>query len=151
MRTFWLHVECAAWYSTSFEVLAMSTSVEPRRRYAAISMPARGSNMQRARPRPRSGIGLSALLRRRHDPDIGFRRLPALRIELLGLVVGHRAGEDDVLALLPVRRRRHAVLGGELQRVDDAQHFVEIAPRGHRINQDQLDLLVRPDDEDIAH
>ncbi len=32
----------------------------------------------------------------------------------------------------------------------DAQDFREIAPRGHRIDQHQLDLLVRPDDEDVA-
>src|SRR5580692_2687734 len=98
-----------------------------------------------------SGRTFAALLRRRHDADVRFWRLPALRIELLGLVVGDGAGEDDVFALLPVRGRRDAVLGGELQRVDHAQHLVEIAARGHRINQHELDLLVRPDDENIAH
>jgi hypothetical protein len=43
------------------------------------------------------------------------------------------------------------VLRGHLQAVDHAQHLVEIAARGHRIDQDQLDLLVRPDHEHVAH
>src|SRR5262249_29990130 len=90
-------------------------------------------------------------LRLRHDADIGLRRLPALRPDLLGVVVAHRARDDDVVALLPVHRRRDLVLGGQLQRVDDAQHLVEVAPGGHRIDQDQLDLLVRPDHEYVAH
>ena len=42
------------------------------------------------------------------------------------------------------------MLGAELQRVDDAQHLVEVAADRHRIDQDQLDLLVRADDEDVA-
>ena len=69
---------------------------------------------------------------------------------LLRLVVGDRAGDDHVLALLPVHRRRHLVLRGQLQRVDHAQHLVEVAARRHRVDEDQLDLLVRADDEDVA-
>ena len=46
--------------------------------------------------------------------------------------------------------RRYAVLGGELQRVDDAQHLVEATPGGHAADH-QLDLLVGPDDEHRAH
>ena len=34
---------------------------------------------------------------------------------------------------------------------DHAQHFIEIAPGGHRIDQNELDLLVRADDEHVAH
>src|SRR5438477_567546 len=59
------------------------------------------------------------LLRLRRDPEIRAGRLPALRELLLRVLVVHRAGDDDVLALLPVGRRRHLVLGGELDRVDD--------------------------------
>ena len=93
--------------------------------------------------RPGRGV---ALLRLRlwHDSDVGLRRLPALRILLLGVLIGHRAGDDHVLAMLPVHRSRDLVLGGELERVDHAQHLVEIAASGHRINEDQLDLLVGP-------
>ena len=54
----------------------------------------------------------------RHDADVGLRGLPALRVKLLRFFIGNRAGEDNVFALLPVRRRGYAVLGGELQRVD---------------------------------
>src|SRR4051794_31038769 len=95
------------------------------------------------------GAGASALRGLRHDPDVGLRRLP-LAEDLLGLVVGDRARDDHVLALLPVHRRGDLVLGGELERVDDAQHLVEVAARRHGIDEDQLDLLVRPDDEDVA-
>src|SRR6266481_8602355 len=45
------------------------------------------------------------LLRLRHDTNIGFRRFPALRIDRLRLVVADRTCDDDVFALLPVRRR----------------------------------------------
>ena len=61
------------------------------------------------------------------------------------------AGDDDVLALLPVHRRRDLVLRRQLQRIDHAQHLVEVAAGRHRVDEDQLDLLVRPDDEHVAH
>ena len=70
--------------------------------------------------------------------------------DLLGLVVGDRAGDDHVLALLPVDRGGDPVLGGQLQGVDHPQDLVEVAAGGHRVDQDQLDLLVRADDEDVA-
>src|SRR5216684_348621 len=54
----------------------------------------------------------------RHDAQVRPRRLPALRIGLLGVFVADRAGNDDVLALFPVRRRRHLVLRGQLQGID---------------------------------
>ena len=53
--------------------------------------------------------------------------------------------------VLPVDRRRHLVPGGQLQQVDHAQHLVEVAARGHRIDDDELDLLVGADHEDVAH
>src|SRR5262244_3667863 len=53
--------------------------------------------------------------------------------------------------MLPIHRRRYFVLGGELQRIDHAQHLVEVAAGGHRIDQNELDLLVRADDEDVAY
>src|SRR5215469_13605903 len=86
-----------------------------------------------------------------HDAHVGFHRLPPIRIKLLRLVVGYRASEDDVFTLFPVRRRRDAMLGSELQRVDDPQHFIEIAARRHRIDENKLDLLVRANHEHIAY
>jgi hypothetical protein len=56
----------------------------------------------------------------RHDADVGLRRLPTLRILLLGIVVGDRAGDDHVLALLPVHRSRDLVRGSELERINHA-------------------------------
>ena len=80
----------------------------------------------------------------------GRGALPSLRIGLLRVLVGDRAGDDDVFARLPVDRRRHLVRRGELQRVDHPQHLVEVPAGGHRVDDDQLDLLVGSDDEDVA-
>jgi hypothetical protein len=55
------------------------------------------------------------LLRLRHDPDIGLRRFPALRIDRLGLVVADGAGDDDIVALFPVGRGGDAMLCSHLQ------------------------------------
>src|SRR5262245_49064929 len=55
--------------------------------------------------------------RLRHDPYIGAWRFPALRIGLFGFLVGNRARNDDVLALLPIDRRGDLVLGCQLKRV----------------------------------
>src|SRR5919201_4310018 len=85
----------------------------------------------------------------RHDPDVRLRCLP-LAEELFGVVVGHGAGDDHVLALLPVDRRGDLVARRQLQRVDHAQHLVEVAPGRHRVDEDQLDLLVRADHEHVA-
>src|SRR5436305_15124432 len=73
-------------------------------------------------------------LRLGDDADVRLRGLPVAE-DLLGLVVGDGAGDDDVLALLPVHGCGHLVVGGELQGVDDPQHLVEVAARGHRIDE----------------
>src|SRR6266568_8754901 len=39
------------------------------------------------------------------------------------------------------------MLCGELHRIEHAEHFIEVAPGGHRIGQHQFDLLVRTDHE----
>src|SRR5438128_2375961 len=62
------------------------------------------------------------------DAQVRLGRLPALREELLRLFVVDRAGDDHVLPLFPVGGGRHPVLRGELQRVERAQHLVEVAP-----------------------
>ena len=61
------------------------------------------------------------------DPQVGLERLPALRELRLGVLVGDGGDDDDVLAVLPVHRRGDPVVGGELERVDDAQDLVEVA------------------------
>src|SRR6185295_7603785 len=109
------------------------------RRGAAVS-PYRSATV-RARPWP------SRLFRLVDDAQIRLRRLPTLRVLLFGFLVGDRAGDDHLLARLPVHRRGDAVLGRELERVDDAQHLVEIATGRHRVDEDGLDLLVGTDDE----
>src|SRR5215813_15148850 len=87
-----------------------------------------------------NGLGTLAL-RLPDDPDIGPRRLPPFRIDLLRLLVRHRACDDHVVAAFPVCRRGHAVLGSKLERVDHPENLVEVAPSGHGIDEDQLDLL----------
>ena len=43
------------------------------------------------------------------------------------------------------------MLGRELDGIEHAQHFIEVASRAHRVAEHQLDLLVRPDHKDRAH
>ncbi len=42
------------------------------------------------------------------------------------------------------------MLGAQAQGIDDAQDLVEVAPGRHRIDEDELDLLVGADHEDVA-
>src|SRR6516162_5241572 len=86
-----------------------------------------------------------------YQAQIRQGRLPALRIDLPGLLVRHRAGDDHLLAGLPVGWRCDLVLRQQLQRVEHAQHLVEITPRGHWVDQNQLDPLVGTNDEYVAH
>src|SRR5262245_27430727 len=141
---------------TSIAVSPWSRSlVPPRMKRGGIASTnagptnAKGRGLRRALANP-DACRMSGF-RLRYDADIGLGRLPALRVLLLGVVVRHRAGDDYVLAVLPVYRRRHLVLGGKLQRVDHAQHLIKVAAGGHRIDQDELDLLVRADDEHVAY
>src|SRR3546814_8698595 len=85
------------------------------------------------------------------DAEVRLQRLPALGELLLRLLVGKRRGDDAVVTLVPVHRRRHGFGARELERIDHAQHLVEIPARGHRIDDHQLDLLVRSDDVYVAN
>src|SRR5204862_3120137 len=91
------------------------------------------------------------LLRRWYDPEIRLRRLPALWITLLCFLVGHRAGDDHILARLPVHWSCYLMFGGQLQGIDHSQHFIEIATSCHWVNEDQLNLFVWPDHVNVAH
>src|SRR5437899_7720213 len=91
------------------------------------------------------------LLRLGDDTQIRLGRLPAGRVFLLRLLVRHRRKDDDVVALLPVHGCGDFVLGRELYRVEDPQHFVEVAAGAHGIAELKLDLLVRADYEYRAH
>src|SRR5438067_871727 len=83
----------------------------------------RGRTVGGARPSPsrRQDAGL------RHDADVRPWRPPAFGVLLPGVVVGDGAGDDDIVSRLPVCGRRHCVPGGQLHRIEDAQHFVEVA------------------------
>src|SRR5256885_10537938 len=71
--------------------------------------------------------GLGELrLRLGHDPDVRLRRVP-LTEDLLCIIVRDGAGDDHVVALLPVDRRRNLVVRGQLERVEHAEHLVEVA------------------------
>src|SRR5439155_7625791 len=119
--------------------------------------PSVGAPGGRALPKPVLAVseiarlGRCQLLWLRNDPEIRLRRLPALWITLLRLLVRHWACDDDVLARQPVYWRSHLVLRSELERVDHSQHFVEVAAGGHRIDKDELDLLIWTDDVNVAH
>jgi hypothetical protein len=43
------------------------------------------------------------------------------------------------------------VFGGELHRIEQPQHFIEVATAAHRVRQRRFDLLVGADDEHRAH
>src|SRR5262249_61858283 len=92
-------------------------AIRARRRYSAIVHRqlefARVSIRARVSTAPEDAVAREmSRLRLRHDADIGLGRLPALRILLLGVVVADRTCDDHVLAVLPIHRRRHLVLGG---------------------------------------
>jgi hypothetical protein len=57
----------------------------------------------------------SRLFRLRDNPQVRFGSLPSLRIDFLGFLVRDGAGDDHILALLPIDGRCYAVLGGQLQ------------------------------------
>src|SRR4029079_19268078 len=97
------------------------------------------------------GFSLGLTLRLPDDSDIRSPRLPSFRIDLLRLFVRNRSRDDHVVALFPVDWRGDAMLRGELHRIDHAENLIEIAPGGHGIDQDQLDLLVRANDEDVTN
>jgi len=51
------------------------------------------------------------------------------------------------LASFPLGGGGDFVVGGELQGVDYAEHFVEVPSGGHWVDQDQFDFLVGADHE----
>src|SRR5215475_2251409 len=97
----------------------------------------------------KAGAGARWLLWLRHYADVRLGSRPAVRVGLPGFVVRDRTRDDDVLALLPIHRSRHLVLRRELQRVDDAQDLVEVAAGSHRVDENELDLLVRANHEHV--
>src|SRR5207248_10082117 len=91
------------------------------------------------------------LFRLRDDSKIWLGRFPALRITPLRLLVGNRAGDDNVLSWQPVDRRSHLMLRGQLKRIDHSQHFIEISASCHWVDKYELDFLVWSDDVNITH
>ena len=65
-----------------------------------------------------------------------------VREQLRGLVVRHAGVDDHVVALLPVDGRRDPVLVAELERVDDTDDLVEVAPGRRRVCDG--DTIARP-------
>ena len=89
---------------------------------------------------------IDRLERNEEDPE----RLDSL-FRLDHLAARMRRNGANLLVLAGAQNSRgDPVLGGKLRRVDHTQHLVEIASRAHRIDQDELDLLVRTDDEHVA-
>jgi len=59
--------------------------------------------------------------------------------------------DDDILAALPVARRYHVEIVGELQRVDHTQDLGEIAPSAGWISDHEPDVLRGIDDQERSH
>src|SRR5438132_8475197 len=91
--------------------------------------PAGGSDESHRPSAVLSRARLSDLLRLGDRAQVGLHRLEAGRIGLLRLVIGDGRDDDDVLTLLPVHRRGDLVLAGELARVEEPEHLVEVAAR----------------------
>ena len=70
-----------------------------------------------------------SLFRLGDNPDVGVDLLEAIGIQLLSLFIGYGAGQDNVIAILPVRRGRHLVLRRQLHRIQHANDLVEVAAR----------------------
>src|SRR5690606_11893396 len=78
----------------------------------------------------------ASAIRLRSDAQVGAYRLVAFGELLLDDFFILQAGYDnDVVALLPVHRRRNTVTIGQLQGVDDPQNFIEISARARRVSQ----------------
>lgn len=73
------------------------------------------------------------------------------REDLVGLLLGDRGNDDDLLSGLPVDGRGDSVLGSELQRDEHALDFVKVATSRGRVSQSELELTVRADDEDATN
>ena len=80
-----------------------------------------------------------------NDPQVRLGGLPAVGNFSFASSSETAGTMMHVVALLPVHRRRDLVFRGELHRIDDAQDLVEVPAGAHRIDEDQLDLLVRAD------
>src|SRR4030081_2881607 len=87
------------------------------------------------------------LLRLRYGPKIRLVRFESSRVFQLRLLVVHRRWDDHVITGLPVNGRGNVMLRVELERIEDAQYFVEVTAAAHRIDKHQLDLLVRTNHE----
>jgi hypothetical protein len=69
---------------------------------------------------------------------------------LLRILRAHTRRHNNILAHIPVDRRRNALLVRQLQAVNHPQHLARIAPRRRRVRHGEPDLLRRVDDEHRA-
>ena len=98
--------------------VSIASWLRPNRRHSANATRALGPFGRRGALRRLYLVLRNAeLLRLRNDAQIGLGRFPAGRVFRLGLLVGNRRRNDDVLTLLPVHRRGDNVLRRELDRI----------------------------------
>jgi len=64
---------------------------------------------------------------------------------LFGLLVGNGGWDDHVISRLPIYGRGYAVLGVELDGIEDAEDFVKIASAAHGVDQHEFDFFVGTD------
>src|SRR4026208_2187365 len=121
--------------------------------FSFLLLPIRRRSLSLGGFAPRSGRRRSSffLLGLRNDPDVRLRGFPAGGIRFLRFLVRDRSGDGAAPAGLPVGGRRNLVLGSQLQRVDHAQHLVEVPSGRHRVGKTELHLLIRSDDEYRGH
>jgi hypothetical protein len=90
------------------------------------------------------------LLRLRRGAEVRLHGFVAGE-NLVGIFVRHSTGDDDVLTLLPVGWRCDFMLRGQLDGVEYADDFVEVAASGHGVRDLKLDALVGANDKDGAN
>lgn len=99
--------------------------------------------------RERAGGFLSIGLR--SYPQVRLYPLMSFREFLRYLLILYRGCNDHIFTLFPIGRSGHAVLGRELQAVDNAEQLVEVPSGGSRVGDHQFHFLVRPDDKYLTN
>src|SRR5689334_7020718 len=89
---------------------------------------ARVGEIRRALQRFFATVRSRASVRLWNDAQIGAGRLPAAGVLLTRLLVRDRGRNDHIVARPPVDRGGNPMRRGELARIEEAQHLVEIAP-----------------------
>mmetsp|Transcript_10896 Transcript_10896/g.18063 ORF Transcript_10896/g.18063 Transcript_10896/m.18063 type:complete len:266 (-) Transcript_10896:157-954(-) len=80
-----------------------------------------------------------------------YDEVPVLSEEVVCILISEREVHDHVFALLPVSRSSNLVVGGELERINDTNDFIEVASRRGRVRHHQGNGPIWLEDKDGAN